>query len=100
MSMASRLFGLALGEGADPSDPAALSDFVERFNAMPEEWRRRLADGPGLPEGPSVAQLNFEAATSHHHLRRGRLHVIDCPAPHTRRQHPPASCARFWSARD
>lgn len=54
MSMASRLFGLAIEEGIDPSDPAALSDFMERFNEMPYEWRKRLTDGPDLLEGPSV----------------------------------------------
>lgn len=54
MSMASRLFGLALDEGVDPSDPAALSDFMDRFNNMPYEWRKRLTDGPDLLEGPEV----------------------------------------------
>ena len=52
--MASRLFGLALEEGVDPSDPAALSDFMERFNDMPYEWRKQLTDGPDLTEGRPV----------------------------------------------
>jgi hypothetical protein len=51
-TMASRLFGLALEEGIDLTDPAALSAFMERFNDMPYEWRKRLTDGPGLQAEP------------------------------------------------
>lgn len=45
-SMAGRIMQLAFDEGVDLSDPDAVADFVQRYNDMPEEWRRRVTDGP------------------------------------------------------
>jgi hypothetical protein len=48
-SMAGRVMQLAVDEGIDISDPAAISEFMQRFNEMPFEWRKRATDGTGGP---------------------------------------------------
>jgi hypothetical protein len=45
-SMAGRVMQLAFDEGVDLSDPDAVADFMQRYNAMPYEWRQRVTDGP------------------------------------------------------
>ena len=59
LSMAGRLMQLATDEGVDITEPDALEGFMERFNDMPYEWRKRLTDGPGmLPDFPE--DLGFD----------------------------------------
>src|ERR1700712_4787143 len=74
MSMAGRLINLALEEGIDPSDTAAMSGFIERFNQMPIEWRRKATDTPHpvaadpgqlpLDDVPDPLQAGVERATA------------------------------------
>ncbi len=52
-SMAGRVLQLAADEGVDFSDPAALDEFMRRFNEMPLEWRQRVTDG-GAPDLPDL----------------------------------------------
>ena len=55
LSMGGRVVQLALDENVDVSDPEALSGFIQRFNEMPLEWRKRLTDGPETVAGPAGA---------------------------------------------
>ena len=74
MSMSGRLINLALEEGIDPSDTAAMSGFIERFNQMPIDWRRKMTDGPQpvtadlgqlpLDEVPDPLRAGVERATA------------------------------------
>ena len=81
-TMASRLFGLALEEGIDLTDPAALSAFMERFNDMPYEWRKRLTDGPDLPEEPPPTRRRGKRGGCAKRLsERSPLAYRGCSAP-------------------
>ena len=48
LSMAGRLMQLAADEGIDITEAGAIDGFMQRFNDMPYEWRKRLTDGPGM----------------------------------------------------
>lgn len=52
-SMGARVSALAMEEGVDFTDPAAVQAFNERFNAMPYEWRKAATD-PGPLAKPMV----------------------------------------------
>src|SRR5664280_1812433 len=56
LSMAGRLMQLAVDEGIDITEAGALDGFMQRYNEMPYEWRKRLTDGSGmlphLPDNP------------------------------------------------
>ena len=52
LTMAGRLMQVALDEGVDVTEPGALTEFMQRFNDMPYEWRKRLTDAPGMPGLP------------------------------------------------
>jgi hypothetical protein len=45
--MAKSLFAAAAGDGVDLSDPERVQDWIDDFNAQPEDERRRLIPGPG-----------------------------------------------------
>ncbi|WP_395727527.1 hypothetical protein [Nakamurella sp.] len=73
-SMAARVLHLAADEGVDFGHPTALDEFMQRFNAMPLEWRRRATDAcvdaaainddkPGVP-GPPDGGLGNETAVT------------------------------------
>ena len=47
LSMAGRLMQLAVDEGIDITESGALDSFMQRYNDMPYEWRKKLTDGPG-----------------------------------------------------
>jgi len=48
LSMAGRLMQLAVDEGIDITEAGAIDGFMQRYNDMPYEWRKRLTDGPGM----------------------------------------------------
>ena len=56
LSTAGRLMQLAVDEGIDITEAGALDGFMQRYNDMPYEWRKRLTDGSGmlphLPDDP------------------------------------------------
>jgi len=52
LTMAGRIMQVALDEGVDIAEPGALDGFMQRFNDMPYEWRKRLTDAPGMPGWP------------------------------------------------
>jgi hypothetical protein len=56
LSMAGRLMQLAVDEGIDITEAGAIDGFMQRYNDMPYEWRKRLTDGSGmlphLPDNP------------------------------------------------
>ena len=53
LSMAGRVLQLAVDEGVDLTEAGAVDEFMQRYNAMPDEWRQRLTDGPGMLSRPS-----------------------------------------------
>lgn len=64
LTMVGRLMQVALDEGVDVTESEAMSGFMQRFNDMPYEWRKRLTDAPGMPglhAGVDFAGLHDEA---------------------------------------
>ena len=59
LSMADRLMQLAVDEGFDITEPGALEGFMQHYNDMPYELRKRLTDSEGmLPE--LLDELGFD----------------------------------------
>jgi len=58
---AGRMMQMAIDEGIDITDEGAIAEFIERFNAMPEDFRRGLTAGDGFDDVVEAGDFDEDA---------------------------------------